>query len=350
MNAGASWRPVARDVRYVGDRVIKRATVGSEKLLREIDWLRAIPNRWRHRFPAVLSSASGDGWAEYQMPLYPWPDLADQICGGQISEERLLERTAAIVDFAFEALYTCFRSPTPPRFFERNYLDKFENRVRSAQGISETFDSLQAHDRLVVDGRECLSPAIAVETIRSSTALLDKLTPAFVAPFHGDFKYDNFLVDPESGEFILIDPRGATPAGDTLSDYVEDVAKLRTCTLACYDLIRAGRVAAEVDGPQIDLSFGAGTAAARKLLGSADQALIALVRDRAEAMGDPHWQLRLEFLTPLLLLANAPFQLVDDGRRSRTIAIALYAIGARMLDSALARTAADAAPEFARSS
>lgn len=54
----------------------------------------------------------------------------------------------------------------------------------------------------------------------------------------------------------------------------------------------------------------------------------------AAARNDPQWRLRLSFLTPLLLLANAPFQLAPVTEQTETVALALFTAGAQQLQAA----------------
>jgi hypothetical protein len=171
--------------------------------------------------------------------------------------------------------------------------------------------------------------------IAADDTLLARLTPPRVGLVRGDFKFDNFLVSRDSCDFLLLDPRGRTFSGESAGDYLEDVAKLRTSSLGLYDLIRSGHLSVWLDGALAGSTLHPAGRQAARLLAGLDAAVVSGLPEWVDECADPHWRLRLALLTPLLLVANAPFQLAPVDERTEGIAVALYVTGAVLLHAVL---------------
>jgi hypothetical protein len=329
------WRGVLRDVRVTGGRVTKRATHGRAKLLREVAWLRALPPRAAAFFPLVLDVRMGQGWAEYDMEFCPWPNMSSLLLSGGLATADAIAGTRNILGFAFEALYGDHHVSPPDDFFHANYVDKYWQRSKACRGLSARFDRLCASEQLDIQGRVYPSAASLVRKLERDAALLSRLRPPRVGCFHGDFKYDNVLFDSSTGRFMLLDPRGSTATGDSDSDYLEDMAKLRTCTKGLYDLVRAGAARVSEGGGHFSCRWAQWSGPVRNGFAALDDWLVGELAARAGARGDRDWRARLEILTPMLLLANAPFQLAPVDPFTENIALMLHATGVRMLCEAL---------------
>jgi hypothetical protein len=326
---------VVRDVRRTGAIVTKRATSGRAKLLGEAAWLRALPEDLRDHFPRVLAVRSGPTWAEYDMPWSPWPNLGRLLVDGRIGAADAETATRRIVEFAFARVYPRSNHPAPPDFFRRNHLEKIERRMTAVRGTSAVFDRLIDEPVLTVDGCRIESPRTVARRIAADDTLLERLTPPRVGLVHGDFKFDNFLVSRGSRDFLLLDPRGRTFSGESTGDYLEDVAKLRTSSLGLYDVVRSGHLSVRLDGARAGSTLHPAGRPAARLLAGLDAAVVSRVPEWVDERADPHWRLRLAFLTPLLLVANAPFQLTPVDERTEGIAVALYVRGAVLLHTVL---------------
>ncbi|HEY3821978.1 MAG TPA: hypothetical protein VGL81_32650 [Polyangiaceae bacterium] len=325
-----------RDIRFGDDGVVtKRATAGRAKLLREIEWLRRVRPWAPAHFPEVLGVRFGDGWAEYDMPFCPWPTLAELVLSDRVSADGAVRIASPILDLAFREVYARQRAEAPREAFRTEYLQKLVHRVGAGAGQSRTFDALCRASSLEVNGAACRSPLELARAIDADRALCARLQPPHAGPFHGDFKIDNFLVAPVPGEFILIDPRGSTTTGSNDGDYLEDVAKLRTSTRGLYDLVRGGMLRPVVDGTRVHLACDDAGRRAAGVLAALDHALMQPIPARAAALDDAGFAVRLAFLTPMLLLANAPFQLAPVTPATERIAVALFAIGALLLEIAV---------------
>jgi hypothetical protein len=335
--AAAAWQGVVRDVRIQGDTVTKRATSGKEKLLREVAFIAALPAGPGRCFPKIKAVREGDGWAEYDMEYCPWPNFADRLLYNGMPQEEAERHTLGILDFVFRAFYLGHHSPAPARFFSECFIGKYRARAYAARGLSKRFDALTAADSLWVNGKLCRSAEALLSQLKEDTSLLAKLQPPSVGLFHGDFKYDNFLVEPATGHFLLLDPRGSTATGSLHSDWLEDMAKLRTSTWALYDVIRAGGAEVSRAAHRIDWRWRPSFAQAQKTLAELDELLLRWLAARAAQLGDVHWETRLHFLLPLLLLANAPFQLAPVTPHTEEVAMLLHAEGLSLLEEALSR-------------
>jgi hypothetical protein len=329
------YRGVVRDILVVEGIVTKRATAGRAKLLSEVAWLRDLPPELQPYFPRVLGTRIGSAWAEYDMPYVSWPNFAELLVSGQICVSDAIAATQAILRLAFEGLYPRDNRPTPANFFHDNYVQKFELRASAVAGTFPRFDRLMREPVLAVNGDPVPNPRTLIQQIACDDELMAYLTPPHVGMVHGDFKFDNFLIELGTSRFLLLDPRGATFSGESAGDYLEDIAKLRTSSIGQYDLVRAGRAEIEVHGARIVCRLAPSATRTAELLAAIDAALLGWMPAWAEQRDDPHWRLRLTFLTPLLLLANAPFQLTPDSEDTDAVAIALLATGVRLLQAAL---------------
>jgi Phosphotransferase enzyme family len=334
LHVEGDYRGVVRDVKRTGAIVTKRATAGRAKLLGEAAWLQRLPEDLRDHFPQVLGIRSGPTWAEYDMPWYAWPNLSDLLLNAHISAEDAATVTLRIVEFAVTRLHTWNVGPAPPDFFVSNYLEKIERRICAADGVSRVFDRLVDQPFLVVGGRRVESPMNLVRHIRANEPLLAELQAPRLGLVHGDFKLDNFLVDLSSRRFLLIDPRGVTFSGESTGDYLEDIAKLRTSTLGHYDVIRRGDLRVLLDGRRVVRTLDRTARPTARLLAELDNSVLDRLSALVDANEDPHWRTRLRFLTPLLLVANAPFQLAPANERNEAVAVSLYVVGAELLQAA----------------
>lgn len=334
---GDGDRGVVRDIRCAGGIVTKRATVGRAKLLDEVAWLSRLPADVRGYFPRVLATRLGPTWAEYDMPYSPWPNLAQLLLDGQLSADDATTAVERILCMAFDRMYRRNTRPTPECFFRRNYLEKVERRMTVAEGASPRLDHLVRAPTLIVNGRTVDSPLRLIRRISTDEQLLGRLAAPRLGMVHGDLKFDNILLAPgplEASSFLLLDPRGATFAGGAEGDYLDDIAKLRTSTLALYDLVRTGRMVVQVRGTRISTALDQAASPTAGVFAALDTALMGWMPAWAAARNDPQWRLRLSFLTPLLLLANAPFQLAPVTEQTETVALALFTAGAQQLQAA----------------
>ncbi len=329
------WRGVVRDVRVNGHRVTKRATHGRDKLLREVAWLKALPPRAVGYFPRVLEVRTGEDWAEYDMDFCPWPDMSRVLVDGTLTVDEAISGTRSLLGFAFDVLYADHHRPAPEDFFHVSYVDKFWRRASAGRGMSERFDRLCSAEQLDLHGRVYPSAASLMRELQRDTVLLARLRPPCLGRFHGDFKYDNVLFEPATGRFLLLDPRGSTVTGDSDSDYMEDLAKLRTCTRGLYDLVRAGAARVSEGEGRISWEWASWAGPALQRFAALDAWLVDELSVKARARRDADWRVRLDVLMPLLLLANAPFQLAPVNPRTEDIALVLHATGVRLLAEAL---------------
>ena len=108
-----------------------------------------------------------------------------------------------------------------------------------ADGAPVLADELKVTGAMAALLRDAIQPNL-VQTMEG--------TPALV---HGDFRFDNFLIDPRGSDFMLLDPRGVGLGGESAGDYLEDLARLRTSTLGLADLVRASRMQLRIDDTRV---------------------------------------------------------------------------------------------------
>jgi hypothetical protein len=340
-SAVSGIRGAQQGVRIEGGIVTKRKYADRAALLREVAWLQRLPEPLRARFPQVLAVRVGNDFAEYDMPFCALPKFAELLVCDQITTPDAVAATHRIASFAFEQLYTQQSCAAPAAFFVHNYLDPIEERAQAVHGASRRFDRLLRVPSFIVNGQSVENPRHIARRIALDAELLARLAPPRLTLVHGDFRFDNFLIDPRGSDFMLLDPRGVGVSGESAGDYLEDLARLRTSTLGLADLVRASRMQLRIDDTRVSCECARVAPVAARTLSAIDGALLRFLPAWAESLGDRNVRLRLRFLTPLLLIADAALELAPSDRASEGAAVALFATGARLLQAAIDAYAAE---------
>lgn len=334
-SAVSGVRAAVPGVRIESGIVTKREAGDRAALLREVAWLQRLPESLRARFPQVLAVRVGNEFAEYDMPFCPLSNFAELLVGDQITTPDAVAATHRIASFAFDQLYTQESCAPPVDFFVHNYLDPIEERAQAVHGASRRFDRLLRLPSFTVNGDNVENPRYIAQRIALDAQLLARLAPPRLTLVHGDFRFDNFLIDARGSDFMLLDPRGVGVAGESAGDYLEDLARLRTSTLGLADLVRASRMQLRIDDARVSCECARVAPVAARTLSAIDGALLRFLPAWADSLGDRNVRLRLRFLTPLLLIADAALELAPTDRASEGAAVALFATGARLLQAAI---------------
>jgi hypothetical protein len=326
------WPPERVRFRRDGPRIAKCARISGQKLLAEARWIMHLPAELRSYFPEIYEIRERDEECEYVMEYVPWPNLAETLTQHPHEAERVQGTIQKAVMFVHHKLHAGSRSPAGTDHLTQHYLVKFRSRVAAARGTAAALDTLYGRTDFEVNGVLCRAPGLTLEWIAAQPGLAARLQPVFLRRTHGDFKLDNILSDLDSGAFKLIDPRGVSATGEDMSDSLEDFAKLRTSTLGFYDLAVRGWYDVSVEGFRIALRQHPEAAAACKAMQWLDMQLLSVLATLGLDEEDPHWRERLLFLTAALMIANSPFQLVDDSTRSIEMAVFMFAMGSLILE------------------
>ena len=315
MDKLTEWIAVKRDIRINNNIVTKRATTGRQKLLDEIDWLSNIGSQWPRHFPEILDVRKYDTYAEYDMPYYKMQNLAEIIIDGSHNCNEILKITNRIFSFLTEHLHFAKKQQVSENFVFKNYIEKVYLRFKAGSSRSDLFDKITNYKKLIINGKEIENVYTLIDKILKHKLFYRFTTPQFIGYFHGDFKPDNVLVDFDNDNFILIDPRGKSASGSIFSDYLEDFSKFRTCTNSFYDLFRNNKYTLTVNDNKIfwELSINSNVIITLKQI---DKQILDITKKISIIENDQFFQFRLLFIEAILLIANAPFQIIDISDRS----------------------------------
>ncbi|SEP14162.1 MobA-like NTP transferase domain-containing protein [Halorientalis persicus] len=290
------------------NRITKRAHSESKKLRDEIDRLRHGHSRFPNHFPEILEVSLFD-----EEPSYEMPDYTER--GYQPLDEILRSGTApdVLVDLAEDPLRFISEefgeeADPIPGLYKNTFLPKIQTRYSGIKEATPRFESVAEAERISVDGERIPGLAKVKQVLESDTEFLGRLEPTYMTDFHGDFKPDNILVDKKSGDFLLIDPRGRSEIGTTTHDPIYDLAKFLTSTYGYYTAFKHGDFELSVEvGPAVAVKY--------EIVGKnrGYEKLTEAVLTQVERInGDDDWKVRVDALTGLLLIANAPVHIDGD--------------------------------------
>lgn len=332
------WKPTVNQVKITGNIVRKKAKIGKRKLINEVNFIQNLPETTKKHFPKIIDYNFNKGMAYYDMEYCPYPLFANLIFDKKISLQESLKMLKIIFDFVFNNLYKIDIKQTPVGFIENSYFNKIKQRFNAVKGKSDLFDKIASVDYLIINGKRQKNFRFIINEIEKDVRFLADLEPPFVATYHGDFKFDNMLVNPETNDFVLIDPRGKTAAGHYQSDIMEDIAKLFTSCHGYYDMFYRDLFSIEIKEKRagdITVNYELKNKEIIHYFDKISVGLMRLLSKYNEIKTDDNWKKRLFFIEALLLIANAPFHL--DSKKNEKFSIALLVRGIELLNNFLDR-------------
>jgi len=330
------WKPGINRIIKKGNIIRKETKTGRHKLINEINFIQNLPENIRKHFPKIIKYNINKKKAYYDMEYCSFPLFADLIFNQIISPQDSLRLLKIILDFVFNNLYKINVKETPVGFIESSYFNKIEQRVNSIKGRSDLFDKIVSAHYLIINRKRYKNFKIIINDFKQDAQFLSTIEPPVVASYHGDFKFDNILIDPNTGDFILIDPRGKTAAGHDQSDIIEDMAKLFTSCHGYYDIFYRGlfdMIIKEKKDRGIVIDY---KLKSKKIINHFDEISIGLIKLLPlykQIRIDKNWKKRLFFIESILLIANAPFHL--NSKKNEKFSIALLVRGIELLNNFL---------------
>jgi len=311
------------------DRITKRAQSESKKLRDEIDRLRHGRSRFPDHFPEILEVSLFDKEPSYEMPDYTergYQPLDELLRSGTAPDE-LLDLAEDPLRFIAEE----FGEETNPipGLYKNTFLPKIRTRYSGLEKATPKFESVAKAERINVNGERILGLPKVKQVLENDTEFLGRLEPSYMTDFHGDFKPDNILVEEKNGDFILIDPRGRSEIGTTTHDPIYDLAKFLTSTYGYYTAFKHGdfEISAEVGSPLVVNYKLEGINRGYEKLTEAVLAQVETISG-----DDDDWKVRVDALTGLLLIANAPAHI--DGSQDQ-MAMAELVRGLELFEQAI---------------
>jgi hypothetical protein len=332
-----------QDLTFLEDRVIKSSSTNAGKLRAEIAWLQEIHPDLARYVPNVLTHRTERGVTTYEMDRFAGRSLAEHVFSETCDLARLSTLLSRICELLSSHWYVVASAESTFDHFEQNYIEKTFRRMETLDA-GDPIRTFFSEPQVTVNGRSYRGAADLLAEMPTRSDLRRLLRPPYLSFFHGDFKLDNILASDDFQDFMLIDPRGITPNGSLLSDPADDFAKMRTSTLAYYDVVRTGQVHVELDGSAMTWAWRMDRDVRARLI-ALDVAVLAAAESYAKTIGDDSALYRMRCITALLLVANAPFQIVSGIAAERRIAEMLCGLGTVLLNQALSTANSGEGPE-----
>jgi hypothetical protein len=97
--------------------------------------------------------------------------------------------------------------------------DKVIGKVTDAAKSNVDITHLLSYDTIVANGRTLLNFESVVSRIKNNKQMQADLTEVFDCPIQGDLTVDNLIVNPETSEYLIIDPNNENAISDPIVDY-----------------------------------------------------------------------------------------------------------------------------------
>ena len=224
-------------------RLRKQTSITQDDLIKEINFLINIPDDLKKHFPTILNYSLNDELVYYDMPLYEYPTLRSLLIDGLIEVDEVILILKEIISFMFDSVYTININHAVPKIFEEMHLNRINDRLPKVSASSEFLRSVIDAEVVIINGETVPSIKSMLHYIQNTPELLEKIIPNNTSMVHGDFHFDNILINPDTYDFILIDPRGELRG----YDWAYDIGKLWTSFDGKYDLIHEGLIEVDYD-------------------------------------------------------------------------------------------------------
>jgi len=310
----------------------KETSSNSQDLIREINYLLNLPTDIKEYFPEVVKSNVSKLPVYYDMPLYGYTSLRSNLINNILDAEQTLQIIEKIAEFTFHKLYMINKSNVDTGFLDRLHFNRIHGRLTTIYKKSNIFNRIVKPNAISVNGEVIPNILVNLNKLSEDIRFRKFMNPKHTCMIHGDFHFDNIIVNPESDKFILLDPRGELSSYDWTYDY----GKLWSSFNGMYDLIHEKLFDLETDLekeiPEFIFNFKEHGSVSNydeikvKISGRIDPFI--------HEYGDfRDWLLRVKFVEAFHFCALAPFHLENDGKEKR--ALAKYITGAKLLHTSL---------------
>jgi len=205
---------------------------GHEKLAQEIKWLKNLNSDNKKHFTEIIDYEIKENSCWYTMPRYNYAAMRKLLITGILSPSDCIDKLDIILKFLFKNIYSIPTRKTPKHWLEKVHFDRVFSRFESIKNNKNLNDILSA-ETIFIDDCEYKNLMVLIKEVQNQTKVLDMYSPVELRNIHGDFHLQNILVDINSNDFILVDPRGDIEG----SDIFYDIGKLWHSVNGLYDFI-----------------------------------------------------------------------------------------------------------------
>ena len=308
MMAGGSFSKTSKLAKGANNQSIIRKEVtplGEEKLADEINWIMNLPDDVANHFPEIISHNINSEPTYFEMPCYEFPTLRTLILDDSMNAQDALSLLDKILSFMFKEVYHEKRQ-TSKNYLTEIHLKKIFVRLIQTKNTVYMFREIIDAESLTINGTEYENILSLTRKINQNWEMKKLLTPEFTCRTHGDLHFDNILIDNETDDFMLIDPRGNFDY-----DVYYDLGKIWHSCHGLYDFIHSGRFSLKREDNAFEYAFeeGAPLDSYREIL----RGIPAILEKHEDIKNDPHWEIRTLFSEASHFASVAPFHLKMDG-------------------------------------
>lgn len=215
-----------------GRTVVKKITLPehASKLHSQYEWLRE-----RADAPQVVGALADDSGPDYFSIDLEFRDAYRPFfqtlhAGSHEAGWRVLE---GVLDFVDGRIYRPQPVDDREGVLESYLTTKAVGKIADAARTSPQLAELLTSEALVVNGVRVDNFPVVIDRLRSNEQAMTELAEFAQSPIHGDLTVDNILVDPATGEYMLIDSNDE----NLISDPVVDYAKLLQSVHSGYEFL-----------------------------------------------------------------------------------------------------------------
>lgn len=315
--------------------VRKQSALPNPGLAKEVEFLISLEAELKEHFPRVLNFNQNNAPIYYEMPFYQGLTLKEAISKGQISVELCLTIIKDILHFMFKKVFSKNLETTKDDYLMKTVFSRVKERYKELSKVSPIMRSFIESKVIVIEGRNYKNVLEILENIQKEKSIMGCLTPKRTHMIHGDFHFDNFIINPENPErFILIDPRGEKRG----YSYDYDLGKLWFSFHGKYDLLTQNLFKLEYDLKESKIiikKFKYTPSRAFKFLSQIYDHRQELLELCKKYLDEPRLEDQILFNEAIHFCALAPFQLKNDGIEK--VAIGKYITGVKLLNDFMER-------------
>lgn len=214
--------------------VVKKITLKQyqEKLSAQYEWL---SKRHKHRHIAKALAEHTDNADFYAIDIEYRDDYVpffDVIHASSIAENK--KTLLAVCEFVNKHIYHPVKKAKDAAALLDDYLThKVIGKITDAANSNLPIAHLLTYDTIMVNGKEARNFGAIIEAIKQHPQAMADLQDIIDCPIQGDLTIDNLIVNPESNDFIILDPNNENAISDPIVDY----AKLMQSVHSGYEFL-----------------------------------------------------------------------------------------------------------------
>lgn len=304
--------------------------LGQDKLRDEISFLEKLKGPIVRFYPKLYSAGEVDGKVFLEEEYVPYKTLRHHIFAGNVSAQNAAARLEKILDLLTTEIYRPTAHPPAPGHLQRVYFSRVLNRLSETMERSEVLSPLITASRLWINGVAHYNIHGLLAQIQTSDRMTSVLEAKEVFEnVHGDMHFANILIDSQSDDFRLVDPRGFSTC-----DIFYDLGKISHSTNGKYDFLHEDKflLAWEARAGDIEAQLVIPASDALTRYAYIDGVMRNLYKDLT---GDSMALEKTLFAEAMHFCAMMPFHLAGDKKETR--AVAIYLTGVVLLNDLVKR-------------